>query len=142
MTNPHRGELEFSVDDKKFVLQYTHDALIELEQELDRGIVGILNELQAWSKEPERIRLGWVRAMLWTGLRKHHPDIDLIAAGELITAAGGVGAVVNLTGEAMGRAFSAPETKGSRPRKSPNGAGTSSIPPTSASVSTATRSGD
>jgi hypothetical protein len=142
MANPHRGELAFEVAGKKYTLQYSHDALVELEQELDRGIIGIINELQTWTKDPERIRLSWVRALLWAGLRKHHPDLDLMAAGELITDAGGIGEVVNLAGEGLGRAFSAPETKGPRPRKRPNGTGTDSSLTTSVSAMTDPSSGN
>jgi hypothetical protein len=141
MANPHRGELAFEAAGKTYTLQYSHDALVELEQELDRGIIGIINELQSWTKEPERIRLSWIRALLWAGLRKHHPDLDLLAAGELITDAGGIGEVVNLAGEGLGRAFSAPETKGARPRKRPNGTGIDSTSITSVSATTESGSG-
>lgn len=117
MANPHRGEVSFEAEGTEYTLQYSNNALVELEDRLDRGIVDISSELLSWAKDPKRIRLGTIRAVLWAGLREHHPEVDLRAAGEIITKAGGVLEITGLIGEAFSRAFPAPEKKGSRPRK-------------------------
>lgn len=117
MANKLKGEVDLEAGGKNYALVYTHDALIELEDQLDRGIVAILKEIQEWSKDPDKIRLGMVRSLLWAGLRKHHPEIDLIAAGELIADAGGIGKVMTVVGEGMRRSFESSETKDPRPTK-------------------------
>jgi hypothetical protein len=135
--NPHRGELALEAGGRQLTLQYTQNSLVELEGVLGMGIVKIINEMQAWTQDSERIRLSWVRALFWAGLIRHHPSITLEEAGELITEAGGLSAVLTVTGEAMQRAFnddSAPdvvaETKGPRPPR--NGTGADSSPTMSA----------
>lgn len=124
MANPLKGEISFQADGKEYVLQYSNNALVELEDRLDRGIVDISDELVRWSKEPKNLRLGTIRAVFWAGLRQYHPEVDLIEAGELITRAGGLLKAAELIGKAFERAFPAPETKGRNPRKAKvNGTG-------------------
>jgi hypothetical protein len=136
--NPHRGELALDVNGRQFTLQYTQNSLVELEGVLGMGIVKIINEMQAWAKDNERIRLSWVRALLWAGLIRHHPGITLEEAGELMTEAGDLSTVLAITGDAMQRAFNddgapgeAAGTKGPRPPQR-NGTGGDSSPTTSA----------
>ena len=127
MANPHKGELTFEADGTTYTLHYTHDALVELEDQLDRGIISIVSELERWTKDPELVRLSMVRAIFWAGLHDHHPEIDIKAAGELITKAGGLMVVLAMAGEGLGRAFGVPEMKGSRPpKRAKNGIGKSS----------------
>jgi len=132
MANPHKGELTFEADGKTYTLQYSHDALVELEEQLDRGIFSIIREIERCSSNLELVRLGMVRAIFWAGLHEHHPDLDIKAAGELMTKAGGLLKVLSLASEGLVRAFGAPETKGSRPpKRMENGIGTSSSSTTS-----------
>lgn len=117
MGNSFKGEVSFDVDGKSYRLRYSTDALVQLEEKLDRGIVDISGEMMTWGKTPSKMRLGLIRALLWAGLQDHHPDIDIKAAGELITKAGGLAAIANLVGEGMALAFPAPEMKDARPPK-------------------------
>jgi hypothetical protein len=120
MENKHRGELSFDADGKHFVLVYSTNALVELEDELNRGIMDIMREIGSWQEDHSKIRLSTIRAILWAGLRDRHPEIDIHAAGEMIHKAGGMIAVINLIGEGLTRAFPTPETKGPRPPKKAN----------------------
>lgn len=124
MGNSFKGEVSFEVDGKTYTLRYSTDALVQLEDKLDRGIVDISAEMMTWGKTPSKMRLGLIRAVLWAGLQDHHPDIDIKAAGELITKAGGLAAIANLVGEGMALAFPSPETKDARPPREPARAGT------------------
>lgn len=143
MANPHKGELAITAGGRPYVLQYTSDSLVELEDALDMGIMAILAELQTWSTDPRKMRLKWVRALFWAGLRAHHPEVDLKAAGELITEVEGKALqVVNLTGEAMGLAFGGgEETSTTGPQGPVNGTGTGSSPTSLASAITPASSG-
>lgn len=144
MANPQKGELAFRAGDREYTLAFTHDSLVQLEDTLDRGLLAIINEMQTWGKDPTRIRLGWLRAMLWAGLRKHHPAVDLIAAGEMIgKIEGGAGTVLSLTTEAVGRAFNVPGEAARPTGEEPptNGTGSNSSPTMSASGSTQETSG-
>jgi hypothetical protein len=117
MENKHRGELSFDADGKHFVLVYSTNALVELEDELDRGIVDIMNEIASWQQDASKIRLSTIRAILWAGLRERQPETDLQTAGELIPKVGGILSVVTMIAEGLMRAFPAPEMKGPRPPK-------------------------
>lgn len=136
MANPHKGELSFEAEGKTYTLVYTNNALVELEDKLDRGIVDLSLEMQSWAKDPQKIRLGLLRAVFWAGFIEHHPDVDVRAAGELITKIGGVAKVTDIVGEALSRAFPA-EVNGARPPKaSPAKPGTGQRSSRNTSVST------
>src|SRR5262245_35215807 len=142
MANPHRGEFEFTAAGKAYKLHYDNNEFVELEEMLDRGVVGIFLEMQQWQTDPNKIRLKWVRALLWAGLRKHHAGVDIRAAGDLIGEVGGVGEAVRIIGEALGKAF--PETKGENPPgavPSGNGIGINSSSTSSPLDTTALNSG-
>jgi hypothetical protein len=117
MANPHKGELSFEADGKTYTLVYSNNALVELEDKLNRGIVDLTTEMSLWAQDPTKIRLGLLRAVFWAAFIEHHPEVDLKAAGELITKVGGVAEVTSLVGEAFARAFPDPETKDTHPPK-------------------------
>lgn len=119
MANKVIGEVSFKLGDKDYTMCFNNDALVQLEDQLDRGIVAITTEMQKWSKEPERVRLKWIRAMLWAGLRKHHPNMTIEQAGELIDNSNG-GDMMSVITDAMQKAFGDSEMKEARPM---NGAG-------------------
>lgn len=123
--NVHKGELTFSVEGKDYVLAFDHEALIQLEEKLDKGIVRIMKEVSEWSEDPESLRLGTVRTMLWAGLHKYQPALTLPEATELIGKIdGGIVKVVELIGDGFNRAFAAPGTKGTNPpQRAANGTG-------------------
>jgi hypothetical protein len=139
MDNPKTGEYTFDAEGKSYILHYSNETLIGLEEDLDRGIIKILREIDSW-KDPDNIRLGLVRAILWAGLHKHHPELTKQDASELIGKAGGVASVIKFIGEAFQRAFNSPGTKGTRPQRK-SGTGTNSLLSSSVSDMTSPNSG-
>lgn len=113
MANPVRGEARLNVEGRAYVLAFTINAMCEAEYILGKPTDQILAALV--NSAP----LNVVRALLWAGLRKHHPEVDLAGAGDLIEALGGAGPALEVIGEAMNAAFpQAAETEGAaRPRK-------------------------
>lgn len=122
MANPLKGEMSFDAEGKTYVLIYSNNALVELEDQLDRGIVDISQEMTSWAKQPEKIRLGLLRAVFWAGFIERHPEITVKMAGELMNKIGGVAKVTEVVSEAFARAFPDPETKveAHPPKASPN----------------------
>lgn len=124
MANPHKGEVSLQAGDTVYNLHYDIDRFCELEEFMDRGAVDVLSEMGSWSKDPTKVRMSLARTIFWIGLREHHPDINLKAAGELMVTVGGIVVVINAITEGIQRAFPMPETKDTRPQKrSRNGIG-------------------
>lgn len=130
MANRHRGEFEFTAGDKTYTLQFSHQALIRLEEKLDKSLLTIINAFQAWSTDPASMRLGMIRDMLWAGLQRHHPEMSPGDVADLLDDIEGHAAgAVEILGTAMTRAFDAPKTKGANPPPATavtNGTGTNS----------------
>lgn len=113
MANRERGQVSIDIDGKAYKLVYSTNALCELEDALNRNVNSITAEVQ----DPSKVRLKTLRAMFWAGLTEHHPDIDLKAAGNLMTI-GGASAVMTKVGEAFRLAFpEADEVNGRPPAK-------------------------
>lgn len=147
MANKIKGEVSFAVGDRKLILCYNHAALIELEDMLDKGIVAITSEMQAWQSDPLRIRLKWIRALLYVGLKKYQPLTKLDDVSEMLTAmgSGGGSAAMEAIGEAMAAAFGSGENDSGdvRPMNGDarSGTGPTSSPNTSPSDTTSPPSG-
>lgn len=101
MANPHKGEVALKAGGATYTLRFSVNALVELEEAAGKGIIVLSQELSS----VETMTLGLVRKVLWAGLREHHPDLDLKAAGELILEAGGIQKVMGPIGIALERAF-------------------------------------
>lgn len=142
MANRVKGEVPFKLGDREFILCFNHNALSELEDKLDKGIVSISAEMNRWKDEPERVRIKWVRALLWAGLQKHHPSLTVDDVGEMMSAAGG-SEVMDAIGAAMQSAFSEPGAKDENPTNGAdrNGIGPALSPNTSLSDTTSNPSG-
>jgi hypothetical protein len=86
--NPEKGEACFIIgkgtpDEKKYVLQFTFDALEAIETETGESIEAVFTRIQ----DPAKRRLRDVRILVFAALREHHPEITMRLAGELILAA-------------------------------------------------------
>lgn len=86
--NAEKGEACFIVgqgtpNEKKYVLQFTFEALESIEQETGESIEAVFTRIQ----DPTKRRLRDVRIMVYAALREHHPEITMRLAGELILAA-------------------------------------------------------
>lgn len=82
MPNPLRGETPLPGTD--YVLRYDVNALCEVEEALGLNLVQLLTKLDA-DTPPSFTE---ARALFWAGLRDHHPEIDLKAAGTLLGEVG------------------------------------------------------
>lgn len=78
------GEVDFVVEGETYTLLLTSYEIDKAENLLGLGIVQISMALS----DPVKLRAGHINAMIWAGLREHHPDIDLKAAARLVTKFG------------------------------------------------------
>lgn len=83
MPNPMKGEAEVKLADGRTLrMAFDANAWCAIEEQLDKGTPEILEELQSG-----RARMKTQRAMMWGGLRKHHPEISVEEAGEILIEA-------------------------------------------------------
>ena len=119
--NPQKGDVEFAVAGKTYTLRYSHSALVKLEKQLDQGLMKVMQDMSS----PQQMRIGTVVALLWSGLQKHHPDMAFDDVADLLDdMEGGASSAIEIVGQAFGKAFNAPGTKGANPpQKEANGTG-------------------
>lgn len=110
MANPHRGSVALQAGDRAYMISFSINALCELEDALDKPVSEIVTAIQ----DPEKVRLGGVRMLLWAGLRDHHPEVTVAEAGEIATDAGFKVAVEKI-GEAFKLAFPAAKEGKTKP---------------------------
>lgn len=110
MANPQKGEVEFDAGGQKWTLAFSVNALCELEDELGMGV----NEIAEQMGDVKKMRIKFMRAVLWAGLRDHHPEIDLKTAGELIRELSFAKSMETI-GQGFALAFPQPEGKGADP---------------------------
>ena len=113
MANRHKGQADLTVGDKTYTLVFDINSLCEVEYILDKPTDAILRSLVR--SPPVHV----VRALMWGGLRTHHPEIDLLGAGQIIEKIGGAGPALDALGEAMKASFPEPEVADGKasPRK-------------------------
>lgn len=109
MANRVRGEVDFDLNGQKYTLCFDHAAMIELEDLLDKGIVAITKEMQAWQQDPDRIRLKWIRALLFAGLKRHQPKLSLDDVSDLMGQPSQSIGIMDKINEALGKAFGSDE---------------------------------
>lgn len=107
MANKVKGEVGFKVDGQDYTLLLDLNALCEAEDH----VPGIMDGGLASMKSIKAIR-----AVFWSGLQGHHPDVTLIKAGQIMQALG-VPKAGQLIGEAMSAAWG--DNKGGEGADSP-----------------------
>lgn len=80
MANPNRGQVALKSGDREYMLSYSVNSLCELEDELELPIASIVTTMQ----NPEKLRMKYVRALMWAGLQDRHDDVSIIDAGLII----------------------------------------------------------
>lgn len=84
MTNKLRGEVALSVGSgdtaKTYILRFSANALCDLEEITGKSIMNIMADV----KDPEKMSMTTVRAMIYAGLKEHHPKITLQDAGNIV----------------------------------------------------------
>ncbi|WP_138423721.1 GTA-gp10 family protein [Maritimibacter alexandrii] len=88
-----RAKTTFEAAGKTYTLQFTTNALVELEEATGKSVVDIL--------ESEQQSMKMLRAIFWAGLIEHHDTMTQKEAGAIIDAAGGLDAVMDLVNKAM-----------------------------------------
>jgi hypothetical protein len=119
MANKHRGEIGFEAGDKSYTFRFSTNAICEVESVLDRSIISISQDMVNAEKNPEVLRFSTVRAILWAGLREHHPKLTLTEAGDVMTEMGGLSKAVELIADGFSLSFPEPQTNNGadRPQK-------------------------
>ncbi|MPZ58436.1 MAG: hypothetical protein GEU91_18475 [Rhizobiales bacterium] len=113
MINPHKGEVAFTADERRYVLHYSIDAICALEESAGKGFPALVQEMA----DPDKMSVSLLRKVLWAGLREHHPDLTLKDAGELILGAGGMVGLFPHIERAIAAAFpAATESGDARPQ--------------------------
>lgn len=95
MANPARGEVALRAAETDYTIKFSTNAICEVEDRLDKGLNTIIANME---------RVTTVRALLWAGLRAHHPDMTLAGAGEIIDRVG-MAPVTEAIGKALTAAF-------------------------------------
>lgn len=107
MSNPHKGGVEFEAQGKTYTLRYSIDAICHLEAATGMTFPVIAVQMS----KPGQQSVTLMRQLMHAGLIEHHPELDLKAAGELITRAGGVTALMKKVDAAVALAFPQPDNK-------------------------------
>lgn len=102
MTNSLKGEVTFSAGEDEYTLVFTIDALIDLEERFGKS-VSDLGEMLG-----ENLRAKDMRTLFHAGLGEHHPDLDVKAAGRVMSILGFTEAAT-LVARAFGAAFGVQE---------------------------------
>jgi hypothetical protein len=140
MANQERGEIALSIGDRVYTLVTDFDARCQVEslfQTDDKPFAYEKVALFAASYSSTHLR-----AIFWGALRRHHPEITLVEAGELILKAGGAEALMK-TIQKVQKASSV-EGKSKRPqraRRQKRAAGARTTSTRDASASRQTTSG-
>lgn len=95
MANPARGEVTLRGGDQEYTIKFSTNAICEVEERLDKGLNTIIANME---------RVTTVRALLWAGLRTHHPDVTVAGVGEIIDRCG-MAAATEALGKALTLAF-------------------------------------
>lgn len=99
MANRHRGQASFEADGKTWLVSFSANALCELEDVLDMRV----SEIAEAMGDPKGMRLKTARAVFWAGLQDNHPEVDVKAAGNLMT--GRIPEAMGVVGRAFALAF-------------------------------------
>lgn len=121
MTNAVRGLVTAELGGKTWSLEYTIDALCQLEDLLDLSALDILASVARGNT-----RLGLTRALIWAALRVHHPEVTVAQAGEMIRHADGKAFVAKVS-DAFLQCWPTPD-----PAQEADGAAAANPPPTDA----------
>lgn len=101
MGNKNRGDCELESGGKVYTLRYSTNALCEVEAILEKPFDQVLLDFASG-----KISMINTRAMFYSGLREHHPDLTITESGNLLDEVG-LDQAVNKLNEAISLAFPA-----------------------------------
>lgn len=85
--NPEKGEIEFVINGRPYVLVMTFNGMIDLQNLFATG--GPVPKVEQILGRCADGELAAVRGVFWSLLRRHHPQVTIEEAGDLIQEAGG-----------------------------------------------------
>jgi hypothetical protein len=85
MANPQRGEFDLTLGGTSYRFRLGAEALIAFQEQF--RVNGDAPSVRELLRQYQRESLVHIRALLWAGLREHHPDITLTGVADLIDAA-------------------------------------------------------
>jgi hypothetical protein len=118
MSNPLRGEVSFKSGDQDYVLVFTIDALISLEEAFDCSVQDLGDRLG------EGVRMKDLRTVFHAGLQAHHPNMSEADASRVMSEIGLTEASDLFRRAFLGAFASGKEAKaGERPQRARGGTG-------------------
>ena len=103
MANANKSEVELTIGETTYTLKFGRNAMASVEGLFGGRSFGDIASEQSFSV---------LRAMFWASLQKHHPDIDLLATGDLMDEADD-----EALAAAIGKALELAVVKNGRPQK-------------------------
>jgi hypothetical protein len=103
MANPLKGETDLRLDGVDYVICLTAHEIVQIERMHDIGIA----EIGTWF-QPQNLRLWRMQALLWASLRRHHKEITIDQALDLMAKPANQQIVVQKLIEAVNMSFPAP----------------------------------
>lgn len=113
MSNPHKGEVAFKAGDKEYILSFSANALVELEEHLAIDFNALIEKFKS-----QDIKLADMRVVFWQGLLDHQEDLTLDDTKKILKRLR-----PGEMGELIGRAFVA-----SMPPAAPEGSASPQVP--------------
>lgn len=111
MANANKSEVALTIGETTYTLKFGRNAMASVEGLFGGRSFGDIASEQSFSV---------LRAMFWASLQKHHPEIDLLATGDLMDEADD-----EALAAAIGKALELAVVKKGRPQKpGQGGAGT------------------
>lgn len=94
MANALKGEVEVVAGETTYILCFTNNAIVQIEQIFDGMGIGEITQ--------NLMRVEVARALLWGALQKHHPKTDLLKAGDILDdIEGGLAAIADPLARAL-----------------------------------------
>jgi hypothetical protein len=87
MANSQRGEFELKLDGKSYTLKLGTAALVEFQELFAPPSGGSPPSLVELQHEIKKGRVKYVRALLWAGFRKYHPEITIDDCNDIMDGA-------------------------------------------------------
>lgn len=110
--NPLKGEVPVPTGSGTFTLVFSIEALIVLEDTFKKPVDQIGEMLS------DGLSARDLRTLFWAGLQEYHPELDMKAAGRLISEVGVTEAGITIA-RAFSAAFGAPEPAAASPQSAP-----------------------
>lgn len=80
MANPELGETDLTLNDKTYTICLTAHEIVKIEQLYDVGV----SDISTWFA-PRNMRLWRAQALLWASMQRHHPEVTIDQALDLLT---------------------------------------------------------